>query len=621
MDRSRHEPEYIDEFEKILGEIPKVTSGNDYHNHFPISLSSSRSSQQPIKKFDQYVPQDRSFTTSFADESNLNFGFPTQTLESPHPTFINNPPYHSPSSSPCVYDKFDSRKLDHQLMFRKLQQVGYFPNLSSGYSPAQPQHYLPPSQPLSHYPQFDQSHMNWRNIEEENIQRLKLQEEQCFSMNPHFLHLYNKNQSIHTSPRQEHFDYRQAEQSNRNLFWDGEDGHERVRRSMDDGVRKMYYPEKILMKSQVGLNTAKVIKYGPGGDDSQDGRVWLQNQFNEDLTMSLNNLTLQPQKYNSLAEARGRIYYLAKDQLGCRFLQKIFAEKDGNDIEIIFNEIIDYISELMIDPFGNYLVPKLLEVCNEDQRMRIVHSITRKPGLLIRISCDMHGTRAVQKIVETAKRQEEISIIISALKYDIVTLIKDVNGNHVVQRCLQYLLPQCRKFLFEAAITHCVDLATDKHGCCVLQKCLAQSEGEQQKHLVSEITSNALYLSQDPFGNYVLQYVFELQLQWATFEILEQLEGNYTELSMQKCSSNVVERCLKLADDKHRARIIRELINYGHLDQVMLDPYGNYVIQAALKLSKGNVHGLLVDAIKLHIPSLRTNPYGKKVLSALSSKK
>ncbi|EFH40719.1 APUM12, partial [Arabidopsis lyrata subsp. lyrata] len=590
----------LDEFEKLLGEIPKVTSGNDY-NHFPICMSSSRSSQS-IKKMDQYLPDDRAFTTSFA-EANLHFGIPNQAPESPHPLFI-NPTYHSPSSSPCVYDKFDSRKLD-PVMFRKLQQVGCFPNFSSGISPAQPQHYLPHSQSLSHY----QSPMNWRNMEEENFQRLKLQEEQYLSMNPHFLHL----QGMDTVPRQEHFDYRRAEQSNRNLFWNGEDDNE--------SVRKMCYPEKILMRSQLDLNTAKVIKYG-AGDDSQNGRFWLQNQLNEDhLTMSLNNLSLQPQKYNSLAEARGKIYYLAKDQHGCRFLQRIFAEKDGNDIEMIFDEIIDYISELMIDPFGNYLVQKLLEVCNEDQRMQIVHSITRKPGLLIKISCDMHGTRAVQKIVETAKREEEISIIISALKHGIVNLIKNVNGNHVVQRCLQYLLPHCGKFLFEAAITHCVDLATDRHGCCVLQKCLGYSEGEQKQHLVSEIASNALLLSQDPFGNYVLQYVFELQLQWATFEILEQLEGNYTELSMQKCSSNVVEKCLKLADDKHRARIIRELINYGRLDQVMLDPYGNYVIQAALRQSKGNVHALLVDAIKLHISSLRTNPYGKKVLSALSSKK
>ena len=86
--------------------------------------------------------------------------------------------------------------------------------------------------------------------------------------------------------------------------------------------------------------------------------------------------------------------------------------------------------------------------------------------------------------------------------------------------------------------------------------------------------------------NYALQYVFELHLEWAVNEILEQLEGNYTELSMQKSSSNVVEKCLTLADDKHQARIIRELVTDGRLDQVMLDPYGNYVIQAALKQSK-----------------------------------
>jgi len=59
------------------------------------------------------------------------------------------------------------------------------------------------------------------------------------------------------------------------------------------------------------------------------------------------------------------------------------------------------------------------------------------------------------------------------------------------------------QFLFEAAITHCVELATDRHGCCVLQKCLGYSEGEQKQHLVSEIASNALLLSQDPFGYFL----------------------------------------------------------------------------------------------------------------------
>lgn len=52
-------------------------------------------------------------------------------------------------------------------------------------------------------------------------------------------------------------------------------------------------------------------------------------------------------------------------------------------------------------------------------------------------------TRVVQKMVETVKRREEIAMIMSALKHGVVILIKNVNGNHVVQRCLQYLLPHC----------------------------------------------------------------------------------------------------------------------------------------------------------------------------------
>lgn len=48
-------------------------------------------------------------------------------------------------------------------------------------------------------------------------------------------------------------------------------------------------------------------------------------------------------------------------------------------------------------------------------------------------------TRAVQKVIETLKTPEQFSIIVSALKPGIVTMIKDMNGNHVAQRCLQYL--------------------------------------------------------------------------------------------------------------------------------------------------------------------------------------
>ncbi|KAJ0960384.1 hypothetical protein J5N97_001786 [Dioscorea zingiberensis] len=82
----------------------------------------------------------------------------------------------------------------------------------------------------------------------------------------------------------------------------------------------------------------------------------------------------------------GKVYTMAKDQIGCRFLQKKFTEGDPKDIEKIFGEIISYIVELMNDPFRNYLVQKLLEVCNEDQRMCIL-------SLLVHLgSYDINGS-------------------------------------------------------------------------------------------------------------------------------------------------------------------------------------------------------------------------------------
>ena len=82
---------------------------------------------------------------------------------------------------------------------------------------------------------------------------------------------------------------------------------------------------------------------------------------------------------------------MAKDQLGCRFLQKQIEEGSPQDVQLIFNEIIDHVVELMINPFGNYLIQKLIDVCSEDQKMQIVHMVTDDPRVLVRICSDRHG--------------------------------------------------------------------------------------------------------------------------------------------------------------------------------------------------------------------------------------
>ena len=83
-----------------------------------------------------------------------------------------------------------------------------------------------------------------------------------------------------------------------------------------------------------------------------------------------------------------------------------------------------------------------------------------------------------------------------------------------------------------------------------------------------------------------MQYILDLGLAWAVAEVIDRLDGNFVHLAMQKFSSNVVERCLKIADEDQRTCIIRELMEDSRLLELLQDPFANYVIQSALIVSK-----------------------------------
>ena len=113
-------------------------------------------------------------------------------------------------------------------------------------------------------------------------------------------------------------------------------------------------------------------------------------------------------------DLQGHIYAIAKDQYGCRWLQRAIEEGTVNGIiDLTFSECYEHMNDLMTDPFGNYLCQKLIEACNEKQRLAI---ITKVSDDLVPISLNMHGTRAVQKLVETVSTVPELETLINALR-------------------------------------------------------------------------------------------------------------------------------------------------------------------------------------------------------------
>ncbi|KAF0466720.1 ARM repeat-containing protein [Gigaspora margarita] len=315
-----------------------------------------------------------------------------------------------------------------------------------------------------------------------------------------------------------------------------------------------------------------------------------------------------------LEDLVGEIYSLCKDQHGCRYLQKKLEEKNEQYISMIFNEVFSHFVELMTDPFGNYLCQKLLEYCNDDQRTIIIETVAPE---LVNISLNMHGTRAVQKMIEFLSTPTQIRIVIVALNPNVVPLIKDLNGNHVIQKCLHRLSHEENQFIYNAVSKNCIEVATHRHGCCVLQRCIDRASESQKIQLVTEITFHALTLVQDPFGNYVVQYVLDLGDSRFTDALIRKFIGNVCLLSVQKFSSNVMEKCIRVAEPETRKCLIDEMLNKNRLDKLLRDSYANYVVQTSLDYADPIQRAQLVECIRPLLPAIRNTPYGKRIQGKL----
>ena len=172
-------------------------------------------------------------------------------------------------------------------------------------------------------------------------------------------------------------------------------------------------------------------------------------------------------------------------------------------------------------------------------------------------------------------------------------LSKDLNGNHIVQKCLQKLQPKDVQFIFDAACQHCTEIATHRHGCCVLQRCLDHGSKAQCQALCNILLKHVDHLTLDPFGNYVVQYIITKEVEQDsydyTYKVVHLLKPKVVELSLHKFGSNVIEKII-------RTRVVSEtmimeiLNNRGDTDVPALlnDGYGNYVLQTALDVSHEN---------------------------------
>lgn len=87
---------------------------------------------------------------------------------------------------------------------------------------------------------------------------------------------------------------------------------------------------------------------------------------------------------------------------------------------------------------------------------------------MLNLCLNSHGTRVIQKLIEFLKTDKVINKFIECVRPIIIDLVKDINGNHIIQKYV-LIVPRI-DFIFDILAANYKTIATDKHGCCVLQK-------------------------------------------------------------------------------------------------------------------------------------------------------
>lgn len=363
---------------------------------------------------------------------------------------------------------------------------------------------------------------------------------------------------------------------------------------------------------------------------------------------------------------------LATDQFGCRFLQKkLESPSESNTVrDLMYDQIKPYFLDLIIDSFGNYLVQKLCEYLTVDQKTSLIQSIYPN---VFQISINQYGTRSLQKIIDTVDSENQIDLIIKGFSQEhtlieqVVVLINDLNGNHVIQKCIFKFPPSKFDFIIDAIVerNNIIAISTHKHGCCVLQKLLSVCTLQQIFKISVKIIQFLPGLINDQFGNYIIQFLLDIKELdfYLLAEIFNRLSNELCQLSCLKFSSNVVEKFIKKLfriimatvprnvndsatdsnDDVVTAamRILLNIIDIFtvNLNVLIRDNYGNYALQTLLdvknysqvleypsnnyvlkssKLSNFSHEftakiGNLVILTKEFLPSIKTTSYAKKI--------
>ena len=321
--------------------------------------------------------------------------------------------------------------------------------------------------------------------------------------------------------------------------------------------------------------------------------------------------------YNIFNNIKQQLCHLIKTQTGSKILQNYLKNTPPQIIHLLYNEINTKLNILLLDPYANYFCLKLFCFLNENDRISFLSLIVKNISIF---STNKIATYPIQYIVTHLNTKTEMQIIIHQINKNLMKLALDIYGTHVIEKILISFDKELCNEIFNFITENFIFLSNHVNGLCLVKKILIiQYQNNSYSNLKEIIINKCSELIENPYGNYALQIVIDNWNNNDLFDIFKQFFGHLTELSSMKYASNVIERFIEKNEEFLNEYILEICVKKNTIGTLIKNSFGNYVIQTALKYSKGKFKIILINSIENNINFLNDKKLIHKWKNIISS--
>lgn len=246
-------------------------------------------------------------------------------------------------------------------------------------------------------------------------------------------------------------------------------------------------------------------------DDSQN----LNENFNEPNILSdpLGQKTFFnfPNSKNIFHLLSGKLINFLKNFNGSRLLQQSLEFSNSSTHLQIFDEISNYITELMIDPYGNYFCQHFYAILPLKTRLEFLKKILPS---IFEISKNAYGNYAIQFLIDHFISQDEVMLIIYPFTNFVILdyTIRDTVAIHVIEKIVVKIPEQFIYYIYDYVVNNFVVLSSNKITLNLIKKIVNNCTTNLTKVRIVNVTcSHFKYLISHPIANNSIQCVLEVK--------------------------------------------------------------------------------------------------------------